>query len=207
MRSESRSRRCVLVRRGGGGSAAAARAAYSEMGGHHARLPSQTWHVQVDGDGCAPPQSVRAGHCSFNTVPARLVRHDLKKVGLVIPYKQRFEEFAYDPAVDLSDLDRREGVEELGAESVNGESATSYRATQDGDTILFWLAKTDGVLLKASSTRTPGYALEVRNLKRGPQPASAFELPQGCTRVIARPNSATDVANSLLATLVPSLGC
>ena len=169
---------------------------------------SQTWHVQVDGD------RMRADLSAYELVDLQLyvcpqhalVRHDLKQIGLVIPYKRRLEAFAYDPAVDLVDLDRREGVEALGAETVNGESATKYRATQDGDSALFGLAQTDGVLLKASSTRAPGYTLEVRNLKRGPQPASAFELPPGLTRVDRTGESASDVANALLASMVPTLG-
>ena len=169
---------------------------------------SQTWHVQVDGE------RMRADLSAYELVDLQLwscpqraiVRHDLKKIGLVIPYKQRFEEFAYDPAVDLSDLDRREGVEELGPESVNGESAKKFRTTQNGDTVLFWLAKADGVLLKASSSGSPGYALDVRNLKRGPQLASAFDLPAGLARADRTTESAADVASGLLSTLAPSLG-
>jgi hypothetical protein len=169
---------------------------------------SQTWRVLVDGP------RMRADLTAYQLVDLQLyacpqraiVRHDLKKIGLVVPYKQVYEEFAYDPGVDLADLDKREGVEVLGAESVNGESATKYRAAQDGDAVLFWLAKADGVLLKASSTRTPGYALEVRDLKRGPVAASAFEVPEGLTRVDRTGESASDIANTLLASLVPSLG-
>jgi hypothetical protein len=168
---------------------------------------SQTWRVQVDG------QRMRADLTAYELVDLQLytcpqraiVRHDLRQIGLAIPYRQRYEAFAYDPALDLSDLDRREGVEALGDESVNGESATRFRSTQNGDTVLFWLAKADGVLLKAASTRPPGYALEVRNLKRGPQPASAFELPAGLTRVDRTGESAADLANGLLDSLLPSL--
>jgi hypothetical protein len=164
--------------------------------------------VQVDGERMrADLTAYELVDLQLYTCPQRaIVRHDLKQVGLAAPYKQRYEAFAYDPALDLADLDRREGVETLGDEKVNGESATGHRATQNGDTVLFWLAKADGVLLKASSTRVPGYALEVRNLKRGPQPASAFELPPGLARVDRTGESAADVANGLLSALVPSLG-
>jgi hypothetical protein len=169
---------------------------------------TQTWRVLVDGPRMrADLEAYQLVDLQLYACPQRaVVRHDLKKIGLVVPYKRVYQDFAYDPAVDLADLDQRDGVEALGAENVNGESATKYRAAQEGDTVLFWLAKADGVLLKASSNRAPGYTLEVRNLKRGPQAASAFELPDGFSRVDRTGESASDVANSLLAAIVPSLG-
>jgi hypothetical protein len=169
---------------------------------------SQTWRVLVDGPRMrADLEAYQIVDLQLYACPQRaVVRHDLKQIGLVVPYKRVYEEFAYDPAVDLAGLDQREGVEKLGVESVGGESATKYRATQEGDTVLFWLATADGVLLKASSPRTPGYALDVRNLKRGPQAASAFELPEGFARVDRKGEAASDVANILLSSIVPSLG-
>jgi hypothetical protein len=169
---------------------------------------SQTWRVRVDGE------RLRADLSAYELVDLQvyvcpqhaIVRHDLKKVALVIPYKRRYEELAYDPSLDLADLDRREGVEALGLETVNGEPARRHRATQNGDTALFWLAEKDGVLLKASSTRAPGYALEVRDLVRGPQPAGAFELPAGLARVDRTREPAEGVVRGLLTALVPALG-
>jgi hypothetical protein len=71
--------------------------------------------------------------------------------------------------------------EVVGRETVQGESVTKYRVEiLDGRrwyTTFVWVTE-DGIVMRTMDAKG-GFGFELSNLRRGPQPAELFELPDG----------------------------
>lgn len=73
--------------------------------------------------------------------------------------------------------------EEMGRETLNGEDVTRYRVETDDAgqsfSVIVW-ATDDGIPLRVEGESAEGrFEMEMRDLKRGPQPAELFEVPAG----------------------------
>ncbi|PKP78380.1 MAG: hypothetical protein CVT81_04450 [Alphaproteobacteria bacterium HGW-Alphaproteobacteria-3] len=76
-------------------------------------------------------------------------------------------------------------AEEAGRDNVNGEGTTRYRIApnpKNGNTeAMLWITD-DGIPVKAEGQGSQGtFSMELKDLKRGPQEASLFRLPDGVT--------------------------
>lgn len=73
--------------------------------------------------------------------------------------------------------------EEIGRETLHGEDVTKYRveANDAGESYsVFVWATDDGIPLRVEGESAEGrFEMEMRDLKRGPQPAELFEVPAG----------------------------
>ncbi|HEY8352745.1 MAG TPA: DUF4412 domain-containing protein [Sphingomonadales bacterium] len=67
----------------------------------------------------------------------------------------------------------------LGEESVNGEQTAKYKVDFEGGSSIIWTTD-DGIVMKVEAETGEGkLTVNTTNVKRGPQPASLFELPSG----------------------------
>jgi hypothetical protein len=109
-----------------------------------------------------------------------IVRPDLQRVYILYPGDQVYDEKPLNPQdVQLSAASAPgASTQDLGTETVNGQPCTKYLVTYEGQSMWVWAAQADGIPLKMQSVEG-STAIEFRNARVGPQPASLFEIPAG----------------------------
>ncbi len=84
-----------------------------------------------------------------------------------------------DPVSQVYEQAKEADFKAVGKEIINGEATTKYEVTDDQAKGHVWLTS-DGILMRARMNSTQGdVAIDVSNVKRGPQDASLFEVPKG----------------------------
>jgi len=82
----------------------------------------------------------------------------------------------------MGDYDKKELGKKIGSEKINGEMCDKYKVYADkeekDDFMYVWISQKDSIVMKTASS-DGSVTTEVKNLKKGKQAASLFEIPEG----------------------------
>lgn len=119
-----------------------------------------------------------------------IVRTDKNVTWVLMPEEKMYMENKIDPSQRIATSKKMTGEikrEKLGRESVNGinceKSKITYKEGTKTASVYLWLSD-DGLPVK-SEAADGSWSSEMKNIKKGPQAASLFEIPAGYTKMSA----------------------
>jgi len=126
-------------------------------------------------------EMTQAGHSMIS-----IIRLDKKVMYSIMPEQKMYMQMAMQPEKTLGMTDKVPGQvdrKKVGRENVNGVGCDKYlatyvnKATGVKDSVYLWLSA-DNIPMRTADLKGT-YLMEIKNLKKGPQPNSLFEVPAG----------------------------